>query len=569
MRRLLAILLLMAASPLHAQPTGQRFPAISFHDVVDKAEDLEADSVTTRTLAQFFDWLKGNGWTPISMDDLAAANRGQKPLPDKAILLTFDDGYASLYTRVFPLLKIYRYPAVSALVGGWMEERPDGKVLYGDKTVPRSTFVSWAEAREMQASGLVEFGSHSYDLHRGVLANPQGNLTPAAITWAYDKATGKYETDAQFKARIRADLAKARGQIAAHLGHAPRTLIWPYGRNGGPALDVAKELGFRFAFTLEAEPAYTSDLFTIHRYFPTHNPPLGEIVSNLAFEPRRPRTRRIACVELDELAKAPPGAAQDEALGRMIEGLNTLGPTGILLDVHAALPSPDAPLGDVFFPTSLRPMRVDLVSRVAWQVRNRIGVNVYLHLPLAAATAALGEANVPRLYGDLARHTVSDGLVLDMPALPESSERDPFLFGEIRARRAALDIATLQGPARLAMQAYRATKAIDPRQRLLLSMPSAQGPPPWADTAVMPPTKDVSETVALATQLRAQGWFRPDVVGRVVFTLPADPTIQVEAMRQAQRLGASAFALCPHQPPLPPSAELAATFSGATYPYRR
>ena len=89
-------------------------------------------------------------------------------LPDKAILLTFDDGYESLYTRVFPLLKAYHYPAVAALVGSWMEDEPDGTVLYGDRKVPRSNFVSWDEAREMQASGLVEFASHGYDLHRGV-----------------------------------------------------------------------------------------------------------------------------------------------------------------------------------------------------------------------------------------------------------------------------------------------------------------------------------------------------------------------------------------------------------------
>ena len=73
--------------------------------------------------------------------------------------------------RAFPLLRAYHYPAVAALVGSWMEDRPGGNpqpgdravgtVQYGDKTVPRSNFISWAEAREMQASGLVEFASHS------------------------------------------------------------------------------------------------------------------------------------------------------------------------------------------------------------------------------------------------------------------------------------------------------------------------------------------------------------------------------------------------------------------------
>ena len=111
-------------SDARSQPAGQRFVAIAFHDVVDKRDQLETDSVTSTSLAQFFDWLKGTGWTAISLDDVAAAARGVRRLPDKAILISFDDGYASLYTRVFPLLQVYRFPIVAALVGSWMEGRP-------------------------------------------------------------------------------------------------------------------------------------------------------------------------------------------------------------------------------------------------------------------------------------------------------------------------------------------------------------------------------------------------------------------------------------------------------------
>ncbi|TMJ23510.1 MAG: hypothetical protein E6G95_19440 [Alphaproteobacteria bacterium] len=89
MRRLSLLLLLLLAgiSPAEAQPAGQRFVSISFHDVSDKDEELETESVTTRSLAQFFDWLKATGWTAISLDDLEAARRGTRPLPDKAILI--------------------------------------------------------------------------------------------------------------------------------------------------------------------------------------------------------------------------------------------------------------------------------------------------------------------------------------------------------------------------------------------------------------------------------------------------------------------------------------------------
>jgi peptidoglycan/xylan/chitin deacetylase (PgdA/CDA1 family) len=569
MNRLLFLLILILATvPARAEPPGQRFVSIGFHDIVDDRDDLDADAVTTKTLLQLFDWIKGTGWTAISLDDVAAAARGERPLPNKAILITFDDGYHSLYTRAFPLLEAYRYPAVAALVGSWMEDRPDGTVRYSDKIVPRSTFISWDEAREMQASGLVEFASHSYDLHGGVLANPQGNLIPASITWKYNPISRTYEDDAQYNARIRSDLMRSRAVMGAQLGHPPRTIVWPFGRFTGPALAIAKQLGFRFALTLEPEPAHTSDLFAIHRYFPSGNPTLGDIVRNLRFEPERPLTRRIACVTLDDLAAAAPGQAQDEVLGRMIEGIRSLGADIVVIDANARLPAADAPLGAVFFPTRLRPMGADLLSRAVWQIRTRGGADVYLHLPLASTAAALGDAGTLDLYADMTRYAVADGVMIDMQPPPGPTAIVDMLPGDIRARRAELDPAALDARQRLGLLAYRAAAAIDPRQRLMLAMDKPAGPPPWADIGLLPPSADAEQTAALVGPFRTAGWLRPTASGRIAFSLPAVPGEQVKALRLAQRQGASAFALCPEPPALPPDIGLAVAFSASTYPHR-
>jgi hypothetical protein len=451
-----------------------------------------------------------------------------------------------------------------------MEDTPT--VLYGDKRVPRGTIISWAEAREMQASGLVEFAAHSYDLHRVVRANPranpQGNLVPAAITWRYDPRTRRYEDDAQYRARIRNDLLRARAVMRNSLGRAPRVMTWPFGRYTGPAREVAKEVGFSFALTLEPEPAYTSELFAIDRYFPSGRPELGDIVRNLRFEPERPHTLRIACLGLDELAAAGTGSEQDEALGHVIEGLRALGANTVVIDANAALPSPDAPLGAVFFPTRLRPLQLDLLGRAVWQIRTRGGADVFVHLPLAAAAAAVGNANVPHLFADMLRYTRPDGVVIDTPLTSANAEIVADRPENIRARRDALDLNRLGGAERLGLLAFRAAAGIDPRLRLMLAMEQPAGPPDWADISLMPPSEDVSQTAALAGRLRAEGWLRPDVSGRVAFSLPVEPELQVEALRQAQRQGGSAFALCPQMPALPPTAALSAAFSAATYQYR-
>jgi peptidoglycan/xylan/chitin deacetylase (PgdA/CDA1 family) len=565
-RFLFLVLVAVVAAHISAQSPAQRFVAIAFHDIVDPGDESNTNAVSSAVLTQFFDYLKRTGWTVVSLDDLSAAARGVKPLPPQSILITFDDGYRSLYTHLFPLLKVYRYPVQAALVGRWMEPAPEGDVRYGKQTIPRERFISWAEAREMQDSGLVEFISHSDDLHRALVANPQGSEVPAAIVRRYDPITRAYENDEQYRARIRSDLQRSRDVMTAHLGRRPRALAWPFGRYTRPALDIAREAGFSFALTLEPEPSFTSDLYAIHRFYPTRNNTLGDLVRNLMFEPPMPATRRIACVALDELAAESGPAGQEAALGTLIENLRALGANTVIVDAHAATTS-GAPLSAVYFPTSLRPLRTDLLSRVSWQLRTRGGSEVFLHLPLEPAIAAVGESRIPDLFADLVRHVPSDGVAIDMRA-PAGATVVADLPGEIRARRTALDISTLDARTQLGVSAYRAVAAIDPRLRLMILTDDVRQVPDWADVTVLSPRKDAAQTAAVAGRLRAGGWLRPDAAGRIALSLPQNPDQQIKALRQAQRLGASAFAACPGPTALPAPAGLAAAFSAAVYPHR-
>jgi hypothetical protein len=168
----------------------------------------------------------------------------------------------------------------------------------------------------------------------------------------------------------------------------------------------------------------------------------------------------------------------------------------------------------------------------------------------------------------MARYVRADGITLDLqpPAAPTAIVADQ--PGDIRARRAALDPFAFDSRTRLGLAAYRAAVAIDPRLRLMLAMRQPAGPPDWADIGLLPPSEDPQQIAALAGRLRAEGWLRPDAASRVAFSLPGDPERQVAALRLAQRQGASAFALCPQPPALPPPAALAVAFSSASYPYK-
>ena len=124
-----------------------------------------------------------------------------------------------------------------------------------------------------------------------------------------------------------------------------------------------------------------------------------------------------------------------------------------MIHAYAALSSPNAPLGDVFFPTSLRPLRADLLSHVSWQLRSRAEVDVYTHLPIDPATAAVGAQHVADLYADMAEYTVTDGIAFDLGSMPARPAIVPSLPGDIRARRAALDLSAFTGHDRLLLEA--------------------------------------------------------------------------------------------------------------------
>lgn len=115
------------------------FVAISWHNVEDEAADQRFMSVRTSALREQFAWLRENGYQPVSIAQIREAHRGGKPLPEKAVVLTFDDGYQSFYTRVFPILQAFQWPAVWAPVGSWVDTPADKQVKFGDELVDRST----------------------------------------------------------------------------------------------------------------------------------------------------------------------------------------------------------------------------------------------------------------------------------------------------------------------------------------------------------------------------------------------------------------------------------------------
>lgn len=406
-RYLLFISLLLASSAASAADAPADVVVLCYHDVRDSvggnfaqgavhggdgfgiiAQDadasLDADqySTSTRNLAAHFDWLRAHGYHAISLQQLIDARAGHGVLPEKPVLLTFDDGLRSVYTKVFPLLKAYKYPAVVAVVGAWADLPADGKVAYGVRPFLREDFATWDQLREMQDSGLVEIASHTYDQHHGITANPQGNQIPAIIAHAYRSITHDYENDSEYAQRLRADLAHSSDEIRAKLGHAPRAILWPYGEYTAQSDSIAASLGMFVSFTLGDHSDYKkAGLQAIPRILMLSNPSVGDFVWQLQHLDEK-RVIRAVQVDLDYVYDPDP-AQQERNLGILLDRIKALAPTQVWLQAFAD-PGGDDSAGSVYFPNRLLPMRADLFSRVAWQLRTRCGVEVYAWMPVLA-----------------------------------------------------------------------------------------------------------------------------------------------------------------------------------------
>lgn len=358
---------------------------LCYHDVRDDVDadiDRDPNAVSSRQLAAQFEWLRQNGYTPVSIAQLDAARRGT-PLPPKAVLLTFDDGYVSFYTRIFPLLKLYRYPAVMALVGSWLDVPANKTVAYGTEHLPRNGLLSVAQIREMQDSGLVTFASHTYEQHRGVLGNPQGNEQPAVVTREYDKRRGRYETEAEMTKRIQRDIEKNHRRLQAWTGVAPRVMVWPYGEWNVLAENVARKQGYEWFLLLGDQP--TSQVKRdgrVYRHLLMSNPDIGRFAAMV--EPVRPLPEpvRAAHVDMDYVYDRDPVQLQAN-LNRLLERIKHLRISTVYLQAFAD-PDGDGNADAMYFPNRSLPVRADLFNRVAWQLRTRAGVKVYAWMPVLA-----------------------------------------------------------------------------------------------------------------------------------------------------------------------------------------
>lgn len=208
-----------------------RVPVLVYHYVEyvkDKKDTIRKSlSTSPHVLEAQIDTLIKNGYTFINFKKLNQYFDGKGKLPEKSVILTFDDGYEDFYTDVFPILKKYKVTAVQYVISGFID---------------KPNYMTDTQLREIIKSGLVEIGAHTVD-HRNLK-----HLSYEDAKWEI----GQSKKDLEERYRLIVD-----------------AFAYPYGGYNDKTPAIVREVGFNTAVTTEGGFMLSNDSrFTLDRIHP-------------------------------------------------------------------------------------------------------------------------------------------------------------------------------------------------------------------------------------------------------------------------------------------------------------
>lgn len=221
------------AAAKEKQKAPVNLPVLMYHSLLKDPAMEGAYVISPQLFEKDLQYLKKHGYTAVLMSDLIAFVEKGTPLPEKPVLLTFDDGYYNNYCYGFPLLKKYNMKAVISVIG----KQTDRYTRLNEDHAAYS-HLTWDQLRKMALSGLVEVQNHSYDSHESK-GGRKGTLK---------KST---ETEEEYAAYLEQDLMKLQKKTREATGIAPTTFTYPFGAVSSSSRPIIKKLGFKASLGCE------------------------------------------------------------------------------------------------------------------------------------------------------------------------------------------------------------------------------------------------------------------------------------------------------------------------------
>ena len=196
-------------------------------------------------------YLKDNGYTSVSVEDIVNYVHYNKPLPEKPVVITADDGFYNNSYYLIPLLEKYDMNATVSVVGYYSEY-----ISVNDPHVPEYSYLTWEDIKDMNKSGRIEFGNHTYNMHSNDNRKGCAKLS--------------YETEEEYAEMFNNDIGLMQSLMKINTGITPVVFAYPFGYISKESVPLLKNLGFSAALNCFEKPNYIthdeSCLFELNRY---------------------------------------------------------------------------------------------------------------------------------------------------------------------------------------------------------------------------------------------------------------------------------------------------------------
>ncbi len=212
-----------------------RVPVLTYHHIDD--DEGNNASISAQRFEKHMDALVEAGYTAISLSELTAYVDSDAPLPEKPVVITFDDGYLSNYEYAYPILKEHGLKATVFVIGCSV-----GKDRYKDTEKPILPHFSYEQAAEM--NDCVEIQSHTYDMHQS-----EAYDTPPVRQGVLRLPD---ESEAEYIEAFRADFQRLKNEVYAGTGRTVTAFAYPYGLFEPDLNDALLcEMGVRITLTTQ------------------------------------------------------------------------------------------------------------------------------------------------------------------------------------------------------------------------------------------------------------------------------------------------------------------------------
>ena len=229
-----------AATEESAVIDGSHGVILLYHHVA--TDTPPSTSISPENFRAHLEYLRDNGFNVVPLDKMIEALQTGNPLPDKAVAITFDDGYISIYDEAFPMLQSFNFPFTLFLSTGPIDRQ-------------QNNYMSWDQVREMSEAGVI-------------IANHM-------VEHPYMLTRNEDEDDDSWLQRQESELLEAEQRILDETGQSHHYLAYPYGEFDPSIKTMLDQHGFVGLAQNSGAVGVSSDFLALPRY------PLASIYANL------------------------------------------------------------------------------------------------------------------------------------------------------------------------------------------------------------------------------------------------------------------------------------------------